>query len=171
MSIEDQPTQQLRRPSDAPTPEPLNPTRPQPAARAENPDDDTTDVISLDNLFERQATATAPQLRPTPASAPVASTQPVGPAEPSPPEAVERRSGERRLADRRVAERRAGAVPAAPVPASPRPAPNHRLRSDTTSAVHKGVTRTGHWFTTGDNALIVVTALVALALILVIGLV
>src|SRR3954470_7941068 len=118
MSIEDQPTQQLRRPSDAPTPEPLNPTRPQPAARAENPDDDTTDVISLDNLFERQATATAPQLRPTPASPPAPWRRPVGPAAPPPPGAAGRPSAEPRLPDRRVAERRAGAAPAAPVPAS-----------------------------------------------------
>src|SRR4051794_506453 len=126
MSIEDQPTQQLRRPSDPPTPEPSNSTRVQPAARAESPDDDTTDVISLDNLFERQTTATAPQVMATPATTPVASTEPVGPAEPSPPAVVERRAGERRLADRRVADRRAGAAPAAAVPAASRTAPGHR---------------------------------------------
>src|SRR3954447_23206813 len=177
MSIEDQPTQRLRRPAEPPMPAPLNPTRPQNAAAASTPDDGT-DVLSLDNLFERQNVATAPQAT-TPAASttpapttPVASTPPAGPAEPpgAPPE---RRLAERRVTDRRVGDRRVGVVPVAAGrgTAHREPGLGQRLRHDSGTAVRGSATRTRDWFTAGDNALIVVTALVALALILVIGLV
>jgi hypothetical protein len=171
MSIENQPTQRLRRPSEPPMPAPLDPTRPQEAVPAGTPDDGSTDVLSLDNLFERQTAAAAPEVTTTPAATPATSVQPAGPVEPSPPASVERRVAERRVADRRVGNRRADATPAAAAPVSRQSAPAHRLRHDTNTALRSGVTRTGRWFTTGDNALIVVTALVALALVLVIGLV
>lgn len=178
MSIEDQPTQQLRRPAEPPMPAPLNPTRPQNAAAPSTPDDGT-DVLSLDNLFERQNVATAPQATTTPASStpapttPVASTPPAAPAEPSAATPAERRVTERRVADRRVGDRRVGVVPVAAAKATVHREPGlgHRLRHDSGTAVRGGATRTRDWFTAGDNALIVVTALVALALILVIGLV
>lgn len=186
MSIEDQPTQQLRRPAEPPMPAPLNPTRPQNAAAASTPDDGT-DVLSLDNLFERQNVATAPQATTTPASTtpasttpaptspapttPVASTPPAAPAVP-PATPPERRLAERRVADRRAGDR-VGVVPVAASKAATHREPGlgHRLRHDSGTAVRGGATRTRDWFTAGDNALIVVTALVALALILVIGLV
>src|SRR3954451_1899561 len=100
MSIENQPTQRIRR-----------------------PDDGSTDVLSLDNLFEgppaaevtatpTQPVASTPPVEPAAPAAPaepVASTPPVEPAEQPSPTPVERR-----MADRRVGDRRAGTLPAAP---------------------------------------------------------
>jgi hypothetical protein len=140
----------------------------QPTQRIHRPDDGSTDVLSLDNLFEGPPTA---EVTTTPTPTPVASTQPVGPAEPLPPTPVERRMADRRMADRRVGDRRADALPAAPPPAPRQPGAAHRLQRDATVALRGVATRTGHWFTTGDNALIVATALVALAMILVVALV
>jgi hypothetical protein len=157
MSIENQPTQRIRR-----------------------PDDGSTDVLSLDNLFEGPPAAevtTTPTAPPVASAQPIASTQPVDPtqtvdpAEPLPPTPVERRMANRRMADRRLGDRRADALPAAPPPAPRQPGAAHRLQRDATVALRGGAARTGHWFTTGDNALIVATALVALALILVVGLI
>jgi hypothetical protein len=147
MSIEDQPTQQLRRTSE-------------PAS------DGSTDVLSLDNLFERQTAAAAPGKPTVPAAEPEAATQPIAPAEP-PPAPVERRVGERRAADRRV-----GVIPVtASAPTKPQAAIGQRLRGDTATAVRGGTTRARDWFITGDNALIIATALVAAMLILVVALV
>ena len=157
-------------------PAPLNPTRPQNAAAASTPDDGT-EVLSLDNLFERQNVATAPQATTAPASTTPAPTSPVASTPPAAPAVPPATPPERRLAERRVADRRAGdRVGVVPVAASKatthrEPGLGHRLRHDSGTAVRGGATRTRDWFTAGDNALIVVTALVALALILVIGLV
>ena len=149
MSIENQPTQRLRRPSEPPMPGSLDPTRPQPTVGPAN--DGSTDMLSLDTIFEEPQAAT-----PTPAPQPL------------PPVPAERRVAERRVADRRV-----GVVPVATAASSAGRESNHshRLRHDSSAALRGGVAATGHWLTSGDNPLIVVTALVALALVLVIGLV
>ena len=154
MSIENQPTQRLRRPSEPPMPGSLDPTRPQPTV--EPASDGSTDMLSLDNLFEE------PQAAATPQAAPAPQPQPLPPV-----------PAERRVAERRVTDRRVGVVPVATAaaPAARQKDHSHRLRHDSSAALRGGVAAAGHWVTSGDNPLIVVTALVALALVLVVGLV
>src|SRR3954469_19685653 len=108
MSLEDQPTQQLRRPTDPPMPAGLNPPRPQPTAPAETADDGGTDVLSLDNLFEGQTAAAAPMAATSPTPPPPPTRQLAAPAEPLPAEPLPptHRAPERRVADRRVSDRR-----------------------------------------------------------------
>ena len=158
MSIEDQPTQQIRRPqSVAPVPAPLDPTEAQPAAApVDEPTAGTTDVLSLDDIFEAPPAAPRPEAAvppaPTPAPTP-ASARPPAPT-PSPAPATARRIG--------------------PVPATParrEPGLVDRLRRDGAAAWQGGLTRSRDWLSTGDNAVIVATAFVALLLLLVVALV
>jgi hypothetical protein len=173
MSLEDQPTQQLRRPTDPPMPAGLNPTRPQPTAPVETADDGGTDVLSLDNLFEGQTAAPKATTSPTPPAA--ATTQLPVPAEPLPAEPLpaERRVPERRVAERRVTDRRVAVVPVttSAAPEGRQQDLGQRLRGDSTAAMRGGMTQLRDWFTTGDHLLIVATILVALMLVLVVALI
>jgi hypothetical protein len=165
------PTQRIYRPdnrsryaADAPTtamPGPLN--------LAGAPDDtaadsSTTDVLSLDELFEgpgsaspagpavpaSPAVAAAPVAPPTGETAPTWTAMPVVPvrSEPMTPAPV------------------APARPSATGPAGTRPAARSRLRSDAAAAWDDTVRHTRAWLGRDDNALMLLTALVAVCLIL-----
>jgi hypothetical protein len=139
---DDAPTQQIRRPAPpAPLPGPLDLT-----GSSRGPDRtpaDTTEVLSLDELMDGAA------------SPPVAA-----PAPPLPPPA---------------------APPAPPLPplvAAPAPAPaarrgpppaRDRLRADATAALAGAGRRTEDWLRTGDHALIVATAVIAMLLLVAVG--
>ena len=154
MSIEDQPTQQIRRPQPvAPMPGPLTPADSQPATPpVAEPTEGATDVLPLDDIFDAPAAPPRPEAAVPPAPAPTAApTQPPAQA-PAPAPA-----------------RRIGAVPA--TPARREPGLVDRLRGDGAAAWQGGLTRSRDWLSTGDNAVIVATALVALLLLLVVALV
>ena len=150
MSIEDQPTQQIRRPQ-APTqmPGPLTPAY-QPPVEQSTADSGSTEVLSLDELLDGPATP-APS---TPVAATPVATTPVAPTptysrpEPAAP--------------------RIGAVPVAS--GEPTTGGNSRLRGDAAAAWRGGLDRSRTWLTSGDNAVIVGTALIALLLLLAVAL-
>lgn len=134
--------------ADAPTtamPGPLN------LAGAAEPDTahsdaSATNVLSLDELFETDTTADSPA-PPTAQEAPTWTAMPVVPvrSEPlSPPPAP--------------------TPPAAP--ARTAPGMGDRLRSDAAAAWHETVRRTRAWLAHGDNGLMLLTALVAVILIM-----
>ena len=152
MSIEDQPTQQIRRtPPPAPIPGSLNPVgdqSPQP------PVDGSTEVLSLDDLFGApQAATTETPVTQTPVAetqAPVVVTPtPVAPPPPAAP--------------------RIGAVP---VGKDQRPSGGHagRVLGDAATAWRGGLDRSRAWLTTGDNTVIAATAVIALLLLLAVAL-
>jgi hypothetical protein len=145
MSLEDQPTQQIRRdPPAAPMPGSMNPAGPptEAAAPVENPNDGTTDVLSIDDLFDAPPKTRSPEVT----AAPPTST----PAAP--------------VGD----QRRIGVVPAA---SNDRPRGfTDRLRGDGVAAWQGGLTRSREWLAVGDNAVIVATAFVAMLLLLAVGL-
>ena len=173
MSIEDQPTQQIRRPQPvAPMPAPLNPTDTHSAApTVSDPNDGTTGVLSLDDIFDESPATPGPEaaVAATPAPAPAAAatpapTTPVESAQPvAPPAPVTA------PAPAPAGQRRIGAVPA--TPARRQPALLDRMRGDGAAAWQGGLTRTRDWLSAGDNAVIVATAFVALLLLLVVALV
>lgn len=132
MSIEDQPTQQIRRPvTPAPMPAPLSPA----AAGPVSTESDTsagagsTEILSLDDLFE---------------SPRAVATQPPAPAAP-----------------------RIGAVPVSKASA----AGNSRGRrgADAAKVWRDGLERSRAWLTSGDNAVIAATAVIAVLLLLAIA--
>ncbi|HET6816094.1 MAG TPA: hypothetical protein VFH66_02555 [Mycobacteriales bacterium] len=150
MSIEDQPTQQIRRPgapTPAPLPGPLNVARSQPPAPPADTAAGSTEVLSLDDLFERQETPTT-QVPARPAEAP--RVQPVATTPAHPVEAP-----------------RIGAVP---VRSAEHRGDRKRLAGDAAAAWHGGLDRTRSWLSAGDNMLIVGTALAALLLLLAVAL-
>jgi hypothetical protein len=158
------PTQRMYRPdagsryaADAPTtamPGPLNLAG---ASDDTATDSSTTDVLSLDELFEGPSAAT-PAAAAAPASpaavtlapatghsAPTWTAMPVVPVRSEP----------------------MTAAPAAPARPSPtRPAARSRLRSDAAAAWDDTVRHTRAWLRRDDNALMLLTALVAVCLIL-----
>jgi hypothetical protein len=169
MSLEDQPTEQIRRVQPAaPMPEPMNPAGPPPATSppGENPNDGTTGVLSIDDLFEAPSTTASPAATTTPpapqvtttappsAGPPPAGSTPVGPAPATPAAPVDGRP-------------RIGAVPAAPTGRGR--GVTDRLRGCGVAG-WPGLTRSRDWLTTGDNAVIVSTACVVLLLLLAVAL-
>ena len=157
MSV-DEPTRRIdlrqqdggRFPADAPTtalPGPLN------LAAAETPADtgsDTTDVLSLDELFDETAgDADAAAVRaPASAEADTWTAMPVVPVRSEP------------VRSERVQP--AGGAPATPA----RPALASRVRTDASAAWDGTVRRTRAWLGRDDNALTLMTALVAVLLII-----
>ena len=175
MSIEDQPTQQIRRPQPAaPMPGPLSPTEAQPAAPpVSDPNDGTTGVLSLDDIFEAPAATAGPEAAVAATPAPATAPEPEPAPEPAPPVAsaqpVAAPAPVTSPAAPAAGQRRIGAVPAAP--ARRQPGRVDRLRGDGAAAWQGGLTRSRDWLSAGDNAVIVATALVALLLLLVVALV
>jgi hypothetical protein len=155
------PTQRIRprrsnRPghaADAPTtalPGPLN------LAGAADADSSTTDVLSLDELFEGQ---------------PPAETGPDAGAERAPSAAAPTWTAMPVVAVRSeaIATTQSDPVPgpaSGPAPASPQPAIGGRMRSDAAAAWEDTRRRTRAWLARDDNALMLLTALVAVLLIL-----
>lgn len=152
MSIEDQPTQQIYRPTTpppAPLPGPLNPARPQPVTPAsDEAGNGTTEVLSLDELFDRAQTATTPAPA-RPVEAPRA--EPVVAPAAAP-----------------VAAPRIGAVPVRSVQQTGDG--RGRVLGDAAQAWRGGLDRSRAWATAGDNALIAATALLALLLLIAVAL-
>ena len=160
MSIEDQPTQQIHRPTTpapAPLPGPLNLNSAGGQAAATTSDEATagsTEVLSLDELFERpQPAATQAPSRPVeaPRVEPVASFE-APRVEPAAP----------------VAAPRIGAVPVSS--ASPTAGKRNRVLGDASQAWRGGLDRSRAWVTSGDNAVIVATVVIAVLLLLAIAL-
>ncbi len=115
------------------------------------------DLVAAEQSPPPAAAAPAP-VTPVPAAPTAAS--PTAPPPPPPAPAA-------------PAEQRIGAVPVAP-PAQKTPkGPSlaDRIRTDAGAAWRGGVSRSHTWLTTGDNAVIVATAIVLLALMLVVALV
>jgi hypothetical protein len=142
MSIEDQPTQQIRRvPPAAPMPGRMNPPGPPPAAPppVEHPNDGSTDVLSIDDLLDAPSTTGSPDTMATPPAPPPPSTPP-----------------------------RIGAVPATSNARGR--GLTDRLRGDGVAGWQDGLTRSRAWLATGDNTVIVATAFVALLLLLAVAL-
>jgi hypothetical protein len=163
MSIEDQPTEQIpREPATTPMSSPLDigQHRRSDDAAISGAEADPTDVLRLDDMFED------PERRAVPAPAPA--REPAYAATGAPP--ADRRVAERRIADRRVADRRIGAVPVAAAKPPAGPSAVTRLRRDAGSAARGGARHTRDWFLHGDNTLILVSTLVAIALLLVVAL-
>jgi hypothetical protein len=141
--------------ADAPTtamPGPLNLAR---SADGDAADSSTTDVLSLDELFDGQPPADTAPTAPRPASTAGSETAPTWTALPVVPVRSE---------------------PMTPAPAAPRPTPESpqpaqppiggRMRTDAAGAWDDTVRRTRGWLGRDDNALMLLTALVAVALIL-----
>jgi len=163
MSRYDEPTQRVRAPQPPPAPLPgsLDPLRGHQTETGtgwiERDDDvdtaaDATGVLPLDEIFESAAPA-APTAATQPtaaAEAPTWTAMPVVPVRSEP----------------------MTAAPAAPAPPAPaRSAPAHppltdRVRTDATAAWDGAVRRTRAWLGRDDNALMLLTALVAVILIL-----
>jgi hypothetical protein len=146
MSFEE-PTQRVRRPEaveDAPTsaaPGPLNL-----AGRTDADDSSTTDVLSLDELFDGQPdpAAAEPTAPSTLAEAPTWTAMPVVPVRSEPVRPLD-----------------ADAAP------SQEPSPlGGRVRSDAAAAWDGAVRRTREWLARDDNGLTLTTALVAVILII-----
>jgi hypothetical protein len=152
MSIEDQPTQQIRRTA-PPTPMPgsLNPVGDRPGA-PEPTDDGSTEVLSLDDMFTGPQTATT-EAPSRPVDAPRAEPVAADPAPVAPPAPAAPRIG------------------AVPVRAEPREAGGaSRVLGDAASAWRGGLGRSRAWLTAGDNAVIAATAVIALLLLLAVAL-
>jgi len=150
MSIEDQPTEQIRRPG-APTPMPgsLNPAY-QPTPPVPDAENGSTEVLSLDDLLAGPAAAAPPPVATAPVAAAAVASTPVAASPPAAP--------------------RIGAVPVRSGQSSTPPT-SSRLRGDAAAAWRGGLDRSRAWITAGDNAVIAATALVALLLLLVVALV
>jgi hypothetical protein len=145
MSIEDQPTQQIRRPqAPTPMPGPLNPAY-QPPVEQSSADSGSTEVLSLDDLLDGPSAPAPAPSTPVP-PAPVASA-PVSRVEPAAP--------------------RIGAVP---VRSGQPTHTSSRLRGDAAVAWRGGLDRSRAWLTSGDNAVIVGTAMIAVLLLLAVAL-
>ena len=157
MSFEE-PTQRVRRPdaaAEAPTtalPGPLN-------LAEESPRDasGTTDVLSLDELFDGQTPSTEPAGSTEPAHRATVDEAPTWTAMP----VVSVRSEPVAMPDR-------DATPAAPAGTTPAPL-GGRVRSDATAAWEAAVRRTRAWLAHDDNGLTLATALVAVILIIAIA--
>jgi hypothetical protein len=161
MSIEDQPTQQIRRPAPpAPMPGSLGPVRDHgdPADPADPPDSGSTEILSLDDLLSGpQAPTTEGPSRPvdSPRVEPVAET-PTPAAETPTPVAPP------------PAAPRIGAVPVSAEPQ--RTGRAGGVLGDAASAWRGSLDRSRAWLTAGDNTVIVATAVIALLLLLAVAL-
>jgi hypothetical protein len=163
MSIEDQPTQQIRRePPAAAAPDPLNPARTAPPPVDET-DNGSTSVLRLDDLFDGPASATEAPTAPPPVQAPTAA--PVAP--PAPAEAAMPSSAPAAPPAPAPAPQRVGVVPVAT--SGSEPGLRHRVRGDASAAWRGGLTRSRAWLGSGDNVVIVATVVVALLLLVVVA--
>jgi hypothetical protein len=145
----DEPTQQIRRPDPPlPMPGPLDQTRPRPQVSPPAPEE--TGVLPLDELLGPPEAAEATV---APAGESV-----VGPARMPPSSSPVR-------APMTVVPVRSDAVP------SERPGPGtlDRIRADASTVLRAGSTRSGEWLRRGDNAVIVLTVLVAALLLSVVA--
>ncbi|HET7312649.1 MAG TPA: hypothetical protein VFJ17_15130 [Mycobacteriales bacterium] len=155
MSIEDQPTQQIHRPTTppAPLPGPLSPANPQPATPTDETfDSGSTEVLSLEEIFDRQTTTQAPQ---RPVEQPPTARVTAAPVAPAPVTAP-------------VAAPRIGAVPVRSAQSTGES--RNRVLGDAAQAWRGGLDRSRTWLTSGDNAVIAATVLIAVLLLLAIGL-
>jgi len=152
MSIEDQPTQQIRRPeASAPMPGTLNPTYRTPApAPPDTAENGSTEVLSLDELLDGPPAATPPAATAVPITPAPAAAQAPAPASAAP---------------------RIGAVPVRSAqPTTPTDSNSSRLRGDAAAAWRGGIDRSRTWLTSGDNAVVAATVLIALFLLLAVAL-
>jgi hypothetical protein len=137
----DEPTQRIRRPDPPlPMPGPLDQTRPRPQAPA-LPEPEQTGVLPLDELLgPAEGAEAAVRIPAEPLTTPARAPMPVVTVRSEP-----------------VAEAR------------PRVATMDRLRADASTVLRAGSARSSEWLRRGDNAVIVLTALVAVLLLAVVA--
>lgn len=170
----DEPTQRLRRPSPPQQPTGAVDTSRE-DARETTRDSDPTGVLPLDELFGPPESSPDTDAREgseageaAEVDAPLAGTRP---ARAPMPVVTVRSDAETHQADSQTAP--PAAAPAAEPGRSERepgrPAPASRLRADGAAAVHAGAQHVSGWLRRDDNALTVVTALVAILLLSVVA--
>jgi hypothetical protein len=139
-----------------------------PGERPAEPPAETTDVLSLDEIFGGQPQPATPAAQPPPATAEPTAAQPPPPTA-EPPSAADAPTW---TAMPVVPVRSEPVTPARPQPEPPpqqrqrqRSAVAGRVRTDAAAAWSGGMRRSKDWFRRGDNTLIVLTAVVAIILI------